>query len=361
MFGDMAGEVLTIDQREQRLLAGEQMIARIRALQLEDLTELDRTQTATADGCRSLSDWVASRLDLSPESAKTLVRTMRRIQDRADLLSALAAGEASFDRTEALSRIPEDVGLLEHLDVAGVRREAARRARISTETESRTAEDRFLILQPSLDESWWRLWGGLDGYSGSIVDKVLTEMADELPPFPDGTRGDSGWRRATALLELATSDSPPPAQVTVFVDTDQAAPSNGQAGVTLESGPRIGRQALEGILCDSISEITLNGTDGTPMTYGRRTRTIPPALRRAILHRDQGTCAADGCTSRHRLQIHHLIPWSKRGRTDPDNLITLCWYHHQVIVHERGFQVYRHPEHGRFRFRRPVSKPPDRT
>lgn len=58
------------------------------------------------------------------------------------------------------------------------------------------------------------------------------------------------------------------------------------------------------------------------MTYGRQMRTIPPALRRVILHRDGNRCAADGCDSRNRLQIHHIIPWSEDGPTDPDNLIT---------------------------------------
>ncbi|MGH8914611.1 MAG: HNH endonuclease [Acidimicrobiia bacterium] len=271
------------------------------------------------------------------------------------------SGEITFDRAEALSRIREEVGLLEHLDIPRVRREAAKRARISSETEYRTAADRFLVLQPSLDESWWKLFGGLDGHAGAVVDKVLSELADQLPPLPDGTRGSGAWRRATALVELAVTDNPPPAQITVFVDTEHAAASNGEAGITLEAGPRVGRDALEAILCDTVTEITTNSEDGTPMAYGRRSRIIPPALRRAILHRDGNVCAGDGCNGRHRLQIHHITPWSQGGETNPDNLITLCWYHHHVVVHEQGFHIYRHPQHGRIRFRRPGSRPPDPT
>jgi hypothetical protein len=71
--------------------------------------------------------------------------------------SGAGSGEVSFDRVEALSRIPEHVGWLQHLDVSAVRREAALRARISSETEARGAADQYLVLQPSLDESWWRL------------------------------------------------------------------------------------------------------------------------------------------------------------------------------------------------------------
>jgi len=358
MFEGMGREGLTIDQRERRMVSDERLIARIRARQMHDLEELDRAQVATADGCRSLSEWTGSRLDVSPETARTLVRTMRRTIDRPDLREALAAGEISFDRVEALSRIPDDVGRLEQLDVARVHREAALRVRISSETEHRTTTDRFLVLEPTLDQSWWKLWGGLDGHSGAIVDKVLTEMADQQPPLPDGTRGESSWRRATALTQLAITDNPPPAQISVFVDTEHAAPSNGQAGVVLETGPRAGRDALQAILCDAVTEVTVRDRDGTPMSYGRRTRTIPPALRRAIIHRDGGGCAGDGCPSRHRLQVHHIIPWSQGGTTDPDNLITLCWFHHQVVIHERGYQIYQHPETGRIRFRRPDPRGP---
>ncbi len=351
MFVGM-GEGLSIDLRQQRIIAAEAVISEMRAVQIEELEALDEAQVATGDGFRSLSEWTTAVVDLAPETAKRLVRTMRRTTDRPDLRTALGSREVSFDRVEALSRIPEDVGLLEHIDVAAVHREAAKRARVTSEDEYRSADDRFLILQPSLDESWWKLWGGLDGVSGAIVDKVLSEAADQLPILPDATRGESSWRRATALVELAISDEPPPAQITVFVDAGHAVGSNGQSGVVLEAGPGVGRNALEATLCEAVTEVTVNSDDGIPMTYGRKSRNIPRSLRRAILHRDCNRCAADGCDSRHRLQIHHIVPWSRGGHTDQENLITLCWFHHQVVVHQRGFTVYRHPQHGRIRFRR---------
>ena len=340
------------------MVARQAEIGRLTAEQLLDLEEMDYRQVATADGCRSLSDWAAARIDIHPDTAKNLVRTMRRTADRPDLREALGSGEITFDRLEALSRIPESVGHLEHLDVAGVRREAANRVRISAEDEYRTARDQFLVLQPSLDESWWKLWGGLDGVSGALVDKAISEAADDLPQLPDGTRGDGSWRKAIALAQLCISDDPPPAQLTVFVDAHHAVASNGEAGLVLEAGPRVGREALEAMLCHAVTEVTTSAEDGTPMRYGRRQRAVPPALRRAILHRDGNTCRADGCPNTHRLQIHHIIPWSQGGTTNPENLITLCWFHHQIVVHQRGFQPYRHPEHGRIRFRRPPLRGP---
>lgn len=353
----MVWEGFTTDQLEQRLVACQMMMSRLTAEQMSILEVLDTRQVATGDGCRSLSEWVASRLDVSVETAKTLVRTMRRIGDRPDLAEALAAGEATLDRVEAVSRIPEKLGLLAHLDVAEVRYRAAQHVRISAETEAGNASERFLVLQPCLDESWWRIWGGLDGYAGAIVDKALTEAADALPPLPDGIRGDSSWRKATALYQMAAGEDPPPAQVSLFVDTGLAVSSNGEAGVVLEAGPRVGPRALETVLCDAETEVTVIDGEGTPMRYGRRSRTIPPALRRYVIQRDGGMCGADSCVSRHRLQVHHKRPWSEGGATDPENLITLCWFHHQIVVHEWGYQIYQDPATGRIRFHRPARTP----
>ena len=225
----------TVDFHESELVRLEGLKSQITAAQMGHLSELDQMQVATADGSRSLSEWAATRLDLSLVSAKSLVRTMRRTVDRPDLRDALASGQVSFDRIEALSKIPDDVGLLSHLDVGGVYREAARRTRITAESEIKTAEANHLFLQYTLDETWARIQGGMDGYSASLVDKTLTEMADAQPELPEGTRGDRSWRKATALVELCTNggEDVPPAQVTVFVDAAEAAESNGEAGVML--------------------------------------------------------------------------------------------------------------------------------
>ena len=343
----------SVDRREQRLIESERLIARLRAQQLEDLAVLDRVQVATGDGSKNLSEWTSARLDVSLDTARTLVRTMRRTEERSDLREALAEGEVTFDRVEVLSRLPETDSNLDHLDISAVRREAAKQARITSETEPKTAADNILVMQPSLDESWWKVWGGLDGYSGALVDKVLTEAADDLPDLPEDERASSSWRRATALVGLCVSEEPAPAQVTLFVDADHAAETNGQAGVMLEAGPKVGQQALEAILCDAVTEITVNPEDGIPMAYGRKTRTVPPALRRAVLATHHGYCTVPGCDSRYRVEVHHKTPWSQGGTTDPDNLVALCWYHHHIVVHERGFTVTTDPTTGQTRLVRP--------
>jgi len=77
------------------------------------------------------------------------------------------------------------------------------------------------------------------------------------------------------------------------------------------------------------------------LDVGRRTRTIPPALRRALQARDRG-CRFPGCGRRH-VQGHHLHHWANGGSTRLENLALLCWLHHRA-VHEEGYQVERLPD-----------------
>jgi HNH endonuclease/Holliday junction resolvase RuvA-like protein len=63
----------------------------------------------------------------------------------------------------------------------------------------------------------------------------------------------------------------------------------------------------------------------------RAKQNIPPALRRAVLARDQHRCRVPGCTHSTFIDVHHILPRSEGGRHDPANLITLCGAHHRAV------------------------------
>jgi hypothetical protein len=43
------------------------------------------------------------------------------------------------------------------------------------------------------------------------------------------------------------------------------------------------------------------------------------------------TCRAPGCQRRaEQCDIDHLIPYADGGRTEPENLISLCRFHHRL-------------------------------
>jgi hypothetical protein len=93
--------------------------------------------------------------------------------------------------------------------------------------------------------------------------------------------------------------------------------------------------------------------EGRMVEIGARTRTIPPALRRALLHRDRD-CRFPGCHVRIG-QGHHVRHWAEGGPTTLGNLVLLCRRHHRA-VHEEGYQVARGPD-GALRFRQPDGRP----
>ncbi len=363
---------LTTDAIEQALAEGEATIARIRRSQMVLIREIDRRQAPMADGCRSLAEWVTGRLDVAPETAKALVSTARRLESLPTVEDTAATGAISFDRTAAVARIAEpseDATIVDELavyDVAGIRRLVANRHRVSQDQEREAFDTRYVTAQPNLDESSWRFHGQLPGLAGRTFVEALDVKADRLPGDPDGDRS-RGTRWADALWAIsldslagsdgATIDSSTPL-LTVFIDARDAAATNGETGVVVEAGPRVGRDTVEAILCDGTVEVTGRTADGTPLSMGRRSRIIPPRLRRFILARDGGVCTIEGCVSRYRLQAHHITPWSEGGTTDADNLTTLCWFHHHVVIHGRGYTIDPDSPAQRRRFLRPLIHAP---
>ena len=83
---------------------------------------------------------------------------------------------------------------------------------------------------------------------------------------------------------------------------------------------------------------------------------IPNRLRRFILP-IAWRMPEIGCHSRYRLEAHHVIPWSDGGPTNPENLVTLCWFHHHVVVHGFGYRIDPRLGPGRVRFIKPGPDP----
>ena len=72
---------------------------------------------------------------------------------------------------------------------------------------------------------------------------------------------------------------------------------------------------------------------GVSTTGARNTATIPPRTRRQVLARDRHRCRRPGCSNTRFLEVHHLVPRSRGGGNEPENLVTLCAACHQ-LAHE---------------------------
>jgi hypothetical protein len=89
----------------------------------------------------------------------------------------------------------------------------------------------------------------------------------------------------------------------------------------------------------------------TPTAHGlpRAKQTAPPALRRAVLLRDQRRCQVPGCSNASWLDVHHIELRSEGGRHSLQNLICVCGAHHHAA--HRGQITIDRSESGALRVR----------
>ncbi len=307
-----------------------------------------------------MEEWTAAHLDVAPTTARHLVVAARATPEATP--ATLTQGEVSFDRTIATIQLAaagaNDVEVHASFgrDLAGVRRLTAKLRRITPIEERELMRRRHLVIEPTLGETAWRITGLAPGYDGHLIAKALEQRADHLPAALE--REGRGQRMLDALTALAIDylDATPPrvnaggvsgSAVTVFVDADPAGATLGERGATIAAGPRVGPDTIDRVVCEGVTGI-VGLVNGRPVTTTDRTRDIPPAVRDAVLHRDGG-CVIDGCRSRYRLQPHHIrhrehhglelrsnSQGTRRVPLDPDNLATLCWYHHHIAIHGYG-------------------------
>jgi 5-methylcytosine-specific restriction endonuclease McrA len=138
-------------------------------------------------------------------------------------------------------------------------------------------------------------------------------------------------------------------QVVVHVDAAILADPDAPGQSVLENGTHVPAETSRRLACDASRVVMRHDADGRVTEVGARTRTIPPALRRALQHRDRG-CRFPGCGVRFG-QGHHIRHWAHQGATTLSNLALLCRRHHRA-VHEEGYDLERQPD-GELCFRRP--------
>ena len=120
-------------------------------------------------------------------------------------------------------------------------------------------------------------------------------------------------QRLPTLEENESGDRRLPADVGTDVDRDEHRPA-------LEPRP------------PAHAHVGIPRGDRTPTRkLTRAQQDIPPALRRAVLRRDERRCRVAGCRNATFLDLHHVRPRSEGGSHGADNLVTLCSAHHRAL------------------------------
>jgi hypothetical protein len=162
---------------------------------------------------------------------------------------------------------------------------------------------------------------------------------DDRPTY-SARRADALGLLAESFLKLgpAALNGGERNHIVVHVDADVLQAREG-GRCELDDGPAIPVETARRLSCDASVVRILESGDGEPLDVGRRTRTIPSALRRALKSRDQG-CVFPGCTHKRYVDGHHIHHWAEGGETKLSNLVSLCRTHHRA-VHEGGIVIQR--------------------
>lgn len=327
-----------------------------RARAIRRLDEMDRRRSYENEGFVSATAWLRGRCQQTARAAKSLISAARSLRRMPKAKKAYESGALTFPAVQMLGIAADAhpevfrhhesllVEQAKQLSPSGLRKaldywRQAADGDAGAEAAARQYSRRKLFVSKTID-GMVRLDGDLDPEGGSIVLTAIRSLADSgnLDPADERT---APQRRADALVELCqqhlkggSEGNGTSAHLSVIVDI-QTLTGAGGALSELEDGTVIDGETARRIACDAgVSRVVMSG-NSEPLDVGRRTRTVPTAMRRALVVRDRH-CTYEGCDRPSQwCEAHHIEPWSTGGETSLENLRLLCRRHHR-IVHDAG-------------------------
>jgi Domain of unknown function (DUF222)/HNH endonuclease len=328
--------------------------------------ELDTSQAWAVHGMQSCAQWLAVNVGVSGWTGAEMVRVGHALEGLPAIREAFAAGRLSFDKVRAITRVatPKDH---EHWLEVALTSSGGQLARICRGVrETFPADDPRRASDPLLMRgvrTWWRddgmleLLAVLPAEEGAIVvaalDALAQRQAAEVRRVPAGAQPEDGGERLTqpglradALVQLcktrvsAAATTPvvaPTTQMVVHVDAAVLEGTSVEGRSHIQDGPWLPPATVRRLACDA-DVVTMIDRDGQPLDVGRVHRLITSKQRLALHSRDGG-CRYPGCSvPAARTDGHHVRHWPDGGKTNLDNLISLCRFHHRQH-HEGKFEI----------------------
>jgi hypothetical protein len=366
-------EVEALEELEEEIAV---LAAHLHAGQHRLLTlvaEFDRRRGWEMGGHRTCAHWLSFRTGIDLGACREKVRAARALVDLPLTSASMGRGELSFSAVRALTRVARPENEADLLELArgattaelermvrgfklGSRKDEAGRERERIESRELSLfpdEDGMVVVRGQLTpevgallmraveaagDSLYREKGPSERVSAETSRESAQRRADALGLVAEralaaGFGGSADEGEASVPLSGARAER---YQVLLHVDAETLRSDGGLGQSELEDGTRVSAETSRRLSCDaSVVEIG-HARDGSVLDVGRRTRTIPPALRRALEARDRG-CRFPDCGLRF-TDAHHVRHWADGGETSLDNLLLLCSHHHR-LVHEEGWRI----------------------
>jgi hypothetical protein len=337
------------------------------------ILEIDLTGAWEDSGARDLAHWLCMRYGISYWKASRWIGAAHALQELPLLSEAFASGDLGVDKVVELTRFatPETESRLitwaQGVSVGAIRAKGDL-ARRNLQEAREAQQARRLEWWYFSENSRFGLSAELPAAQGAVVARALERVAGQLPVMPGEEVDGVEARRADALVALCSAriaEESDQDRATVVVHARLEEPVTDSGGSLLEGdlrdcqiegGPAIHPEVARRLLCTARVQMVLEDASGQPVRLGRIRREPPDWMLRQLKYRDV-ECRFPGCGHRRFTQAHHVTWWERGGRTDLDNLVLVCSFHH-MLVHELGWRLIRdqdgtvrwfHPDGRRYR------------
>jgi len=340
---------------------------------LELIASFDQQKGWHGTGILSCAHWLNWKCGLNLGAAREQVRVARALPGLPKISAAFREGRVSFSKVRAMTRVATAANEDVLLDVAlgGTASHVERQVRLYRNIKRGDALKQENLRHAQREMSWfedddgsWVCKGRFTPEQGALIRKALdaaieqlfteqknvpddvsAETSRSLPldqPVPQGIasrRADALQRLAEVFLssEAGNVSSADHHVVNIHTGMETLKVDGAGAESELEDVGCVSAETSRRLACDCSVVHWRENPTGEPLNIGRKTRTVPPAIRRAVQRRDGG-CRFPGCSCTRFVDAHHITHWTDGGETSMENLVLLCRRHHR-LVHEEGFGV----------------------
>jgi hypothetical protein len=349
-----------LETLESRLIQSLRGVTRAEHQFLVLLREFDLRRGWASYGNNDCAEWLNWKCGISRTTAQERVRVAQALWFLPQIGEAFRRGDLSYSKVRALTRVATEANETDLLSFAldasaSQCEDYCRRLRngdpVASLSDARRLHERRSLTRHLREDGSGTLTVELPQEALELVMKALERVGALLPEDPTRSLFAKG---ADALVQMAreslaggggTGAAADEHQVVVHVD---ASALSGQGGESQAPLPTVRRLTCDGALVPVVER------DGDILNVGRKQRTVPTAIKRALLARDR-TCTWPGCHHRRFLEAHHVHHWAEGGETSLSNLILTCSHHH-ALIHEGGFSVQRRADRSLY-FVRPDGRP----
>lgn len=318
-------------------------------------------------GFRSCAHWLSWRTGVELGAAREKVRVARALPELPRTSEALKGGRISYAKVRAMTRVatPENedelLVIAEHGTAAQMERvvRAYRKADAADDLQLAEALHQKRFLRTRVDDDGMMIVEArLPPEIGVVVQKALELATTRLDNAGKGAcqdvsaeRATASQRRADALGLVAQSaidnemrrgsggDRTQVLLVTQAETLNKETRQQSAAPAELQGVGPISTETARRLCCDATIVPIVQDSDGTILNVGRKRRTVPPAVRRALQQREQ-RCDFPCCEHRRYIEAHHIEHWADGGATSLKNTAMLCGFHHRQ-VHEGRCRIER--------------------